>query len=343
MRCPTLRELPPPPPGKTGWPWTEESPQLPDTMPDGRPWPRISIVTPNYNYGQFLEETIRSVLLQGYPDLEYIIIDGGSTDNSVEIIKKYEPWLAYWVSEPDRGQSDAINKGLQRATGEIAAWLNSDDTYLPGTLAVVANALVSNPQWVMVYGDCEKIDAESRIIGRLDARPFDFLLLIKKDFIKQPAAFWRRYIHDTIGFLDTQLHYAMDYDFWLRIALKYENKVSYLPYTLAQYRFHDMSKTCSQELGFIRDHILLGYNLLRNKGIPRKVRVAVIEGLLANSYSFMGRRWRAVGYLVQAWVISYGNLTIGRRLVKLVLQAILGRFYDDHVAPAIRRFKDLVR
>ena len=109
MRCPTLNELAPPPLGKTGWPWTEESSQLPDTTPDGRPWPRISIVTPSFNQGQFIEETIRSVLLQCYPNLEYIIIDGGSIDESVDIIRRYEHRLAYWVSEPDRCQVHAIN------------------------------------------------------------------------------------------------------------------------------------------------------------------------------------------------------------------------------------------
>lgn len=133
MRCPTLKELPPPE-GKTGWPWTKESRQLPDKTPDGRPWPRISIVTPNYNYGQFIEETIRSVLLQGYPNIEYIIIDDGSTDNSIDIIKKYEKWLAYWETGPNRGEAHAINKGLGQASGVIAACLNSDDFYLAGAL-----------------------------------------------------------------------------------------------------------------------------------------------------------------------------------------------------------------
>ncbi|MCG2767567.1 MAG: glycosyltransferase, partial [Anaerolineae bacterium] len=131
MRCPTLSELPPPPSGKTGWPWTEESEQLPEMMPGGEPWLRVSIVTPSYNQAQFIEETIRSVLLQGYPNLEYIVLDGGSTDDSVQIIRKYADWIAYWASEKDNGQTDAINRGWQRATGSILAYLNSDDIHTP--------------------------------------------------------------------------------------------------------------------------------------------------------------------------------------------------------------------
>ncbi len=140
MRSPTLADLPTPPPGKSGWPWTVDTPSLPETRPDGSPWPRISIVTPSYNQGQFIEETIRSVLLQGYPDLEYIIMDGGSTDESVDIIKKYAPWLAHWESARDKGQADAINKGFSRITGSRANWVNSDDVLLPGCLELVGSS-----------------------------------------------------------------------------------------------------------------------------------------------------------------------------------------------------------
>jgi glycosyltransferase involved in cell wall biosynthesis len=139
MRIPCMAEFPRPTTAReSGWPWTGEAIQLPATAPDGSPWPRLSIITPSYNQGPFIEQTIRSVLLQGYPNLEYIVIDGGSTDNSLAIIKKYEAWLTYWVSEPDQGQTQAINKGLARCSGKIRAYLNSDDIYYPYALEHVA-------------------------------------------------------------------------------------------------------------------------------------------------------------------------------------------------------------
>jgi hypothetical protein len=159
VRCPTLRDLPSPPPGRTGWPWTEASaPTLPPTTPDGQPWPRITIVTPSFNQGAFVEATLRSVLLQGYPDLEYLVLDGGSTDGSVEIIKKYAPWLSYWVSEPDGGQSA---RGLRRGSGLFATWINSDDMLCRDALVTHASRVGFNPK-VVYAGLCPHIDAKDR-------------------------------------------------------------------------------------------------------------------------------------------------------------------------------------
>jgi len=215
MRCPTLKELPPPPPGKIGWPWTEESPPLPDTMPDGRPWPRVSIVTPSYNQGQFIEETIRSVLLQGYPDLEYIIIDGGSTDGSVDIIRKYEPWLAYWVSEPDKGQADAINKGWRKATGEFLSWLNSDDILLPNALVQAVSHLVANRDSLLVYCDQRVIDENSNMLFEIHLPDFELRDVIRSwlNPVNQPGFLMRSKVLKCVGFLDENLSFSMDFDY----------------------------------------------------------------------------------------------------------------------------------
>jgi len=244
MRCPTLNELPPPPPGKTGWPWTEESPQLPDTMPDGHLWPRISIVTPSYNQGRFIEETIRSVLLQGYPNLEYIIIDGGSTDGSVEVIRKHEPWLTYWVSEPDRGQADALNKGFAHAHGDIVAWLNSDDTYEPCTLQRVGQEFGEDQTKAVIYGDCNYVDENGNITYFLRHPYVTFDSLIRywnPSWPPQPSVFFRREVLEKVGPLNCDLHFAIDYDLWLRIAQDHEFR--HIEHTLANHRLHGESKT----------------------------------------------------------------------------------------------------
>lgn len=242
LRCPTLQELPPPPPGRTGWPWTEESRQAPERMPDGAEWPLITVVTPTYNQGRFIEETIRSILLQGYPNLEYIIFDGGSTDETLEIIRKYEPWISFWVSERDKGQSDAINKGFNRAHGDIIAWLNSDDTYLPDGMQNIALAFARDPEMGMIYGGCNIVDEEGRLNTLYPSRDFDLKILINAwNFIPQPATFFRRDVYKAVGEVDMNLHYSMDRDLWIRIGKQF--KVGYITPLVATIRYYDECKT----------------------------------------------------------------------------------------------------
>ncbi|NOR23114.1 MAG: glycosyltransferase [Desulforhopalus sp.] len=248
MRCPILSELPSPPEGKSGWPWTEETPQIPEAKPDGPPWPTISIVTPSYNQGQFIEETIRSILLQGYPNLEYIISDGGSTDDTVEVIKKYEPWLTYWASEPDRGQSHAINKGLKRVSGEVIAYLNSDDIYLSGTVQRALSYMTDQKEVDLVYGDCCVINDESQTVSVWRSRPFDLLVELCQNFIYQPTVFMKRKVLEVIGFFDEELHHTMDVDYWLRAAT--QMRFGYLPSELAGFRITEGSKTGTSLLPF---------------------------------------------------------------------------------------------
>ena len=260
MRSATIAELPPPPPGRTGWPWTEETRQVPDTLPNGSPWPRVSILTPSYNQAQFIEETIRSVLLQGYPNLEYIIIDGGSTDGSVDIICKYEPWLAHWVSEPDDGQSDALNKGLRQAQGEVTGWLNADDTYCPGAAVNAAGYLATHLESAAVYSDCNVVDESGATQSLLKAGEFSLRRLVFRNFIPQPTVFVRRDILEEVGGWNGELHFIMDYDLWMRIGLR-QHTMQYLPGTWANFRLHADSKTTSQP-GKFRDETVISLDHL---------------------------------------------------------------------------------
>jgi glycosyltransferase involved in cell wall biosynthesis len=183
--------------------------------------PKISIVTPSYNQAQFLEKTILSVLDQGYPKLQYIIMDGGSTDGSLKIIQKYEKFLHYYQSKVDGGQSAAINDGFKRASGQIFGWLNSDDSYIPGALKIVGEILNSNPDCMWCSGGQRTIRSNNRIIGiniPEDPLDTDFILKWPKKSIHQAATFWHASLWRKCGGLDTSLNYTMDLDLWLKFA-----------------------------------------------------------------------------------------------------------------------------
>jgi glycosyltransferase involved in cell wall biosynthesis len=244
MHCPTPAELLPRSSEKSGWPWSIETPPWTIDQRDAASYPKISIITPSYNQGEFIEETIRSVLLQGYPNLEYIIIDGGSTDNSVEIIRKYEPWLAYWQSELDRGQADAINKGIARASGEILSWLNSDDIYEPGALHEVAKYFFENLECQFMYGTGWYLNEDGSRQRRFHAtRSFDRTLLMTKDYILQPAAFWRYSLWQAAGPLDISLHWGLDWDWFIRATSL--TAPHFVEIDLAGYRLTDEIKSLS--------------------------------------------------------------------------------------------------
>jgi glycosyltransferase involved in cell wall biosynthesis len=215
-------------------------------MPD-HVLPLVSIVTPSFNQASYLEETIRSVLEQDYPRIEYMVVDGGSTDRSVGIIEKYADRLAWWVSEVDKGQTDAINKGFGRANGQILAWINSDDTYQPGAVSAAVKFLQAHPEVGMVYADCNFIDEAGRVIGKFGAAQTDYKRLRQGYVhIPQQTMFFRAELWHALSPLDPSFYFAMDYDLWVRIASRAE--IKYLPgQTWANFRIHTFGKTIAAD------------------------------------------------------------------------------------------------
>ena len=241
-----------------------ESPLLPDAMSNGQSWPRISIVTPSYNQGRFIETTIRSVLLQGYPDFEYLIIDGGSDDQTVEIIRKYEQWLTYWISEPDEGQTHAINKGLAKTTGGVVAYLNSDDRYEPGALAVAAATLGADANAKWMCGACASVDEWDQALGvfspRVPVHPRQWLDRSSGDgySFPQQGVFLRKEVIDELGHFREDLEYCFDHEYWVRVLF-----AGYRPLLtdkmVAAFRIHRTTKTqrASNEFGFLREDLAI--------------------------------------------------------------------------------------
>jgi glycosyltransferase involved in cell wall biosynthesis len=270
------------------------------------PCPKVTIVTPSFNQGKYLEETIRSVLSQDYPNIEYIVIDGGSTDNSVEVIRKYESQLAYWISEKDLGQADAINKGFRKSSGDFLGWINSDDVLYPSAVSSVMKVFSSYPNVDLVYGDVEQ--GRSTGIGAqpLLGQQMDFTEMLKTLQVPMPqqGSIWRRSVVDRVGSLDSRWHVVLDREFFTRVA---ENcKIFYLPGVLGFFRHHEQSKSISQQRSwlielpkmyrefFVRSELPLGLRKLESRTMGM---VFLTCGSIAQQ---CGETRLAAGYLAMA-------------------------------------------
>ena len=205
-------------------------------------YPKITVVTPSYNQAEFLERTILSVINQDYPNLEYIVCDGGSTDGSVDIIKKYEKDITWWCSEKDKGQTDAINKGMRRATGEIVGWINSDDVLLPGALRIIGNYYVKHPETDFVNGLTIQIDKSDRIIRFIHIIMSKFFFERGCYNISQQGMFWKRKLFEKIGFLNDSFHAKMDVE-WLIRNYESHSKIQLLNKYIGAIRIYDDTKT----------------------------------------------------------------------------------------------------
>jgi glycosyltransferase involved in cell wall biosynthesis len=256
-------------------------------------------VTPSYNQGQFIRATIESVLTQDYPNIEYWVVDGGSTDNTLSILREYEhdPHF-HWISERDKGQSDAINKGWSRCRGEVIAWLCSDDLYCPGAIRSQVGYLWANPDVDIVYGDALVIDVEGHDLRTYTARRFSQYELLRICFIPQVTTFLRRSLIERVGIVDPSLHYAMDYDYWLRASLR--GKIAYEPRIVAKYRLHGSSKTVADSTRFFPeiDRVIDRFFEQGNVSPELRNKRNVIR---ADNLLMTGTAYARAGNLREAW------------------------------------------
>jgi glycosyltransferase involved in cell wall biosynthesis len=283
---------------------------------------KISLVTPSFNQGQYLEATLRSVLEQDYPDLEYIVIDGGSSDQSLEIIHRYAARLSYWESAKDRGQSHALNKGFARFHGEIWGWLNSDDLLEPGAISRVAEAFAANPEAGVVYGDCVYVgeDGES-VIEKFSGEPYSRLRHLAHRFIAQPSCFHRtEMVPPTVR---EDLHYSMDYDLWLGLAAR-GVKFHYLPQVLSRYRLHQGSKTVRALVAMHAEIVEKIYRPILRQGPSAQERRAIADaaGAMVHQLNSLGARGPILRTLL--FRLLEARVPLDQPLLSVGLQALLG-------------------
>jgi glycosyltransferase involved in cell wall biosynthesis len=275
--------------------------------------PLVTVVTPSYNQAEFLEHAICSVLGQDYPSIEYFLVDGASSDRSNDVIEKYASSLNWWVSEPDDGQADAINKGLRKANGEIIAWLNSDDLYLPGAVSSAVDVLLANPDLGLVYGDAITIDINGRLLNQLVFPQWTLEDLMAFRIICQPAVFMRREVLERAGTLNESFHFMLDHQLWLRIAA--EAPIQHIPSLLAAARYHPTAKNVAQAEQFSRET----YNVLAwMEKQPEMVEIIHRNRrkILAGAYRLSAR------YLLDGGFYKEALRTYGKALITQPVYAI---------------------
>jgi glycosyltransferase involved in cell wall biosynthesis len=289
--------------------------------------PRVSIVTPSFNQAEFIAETIDTVLSQDYPHIEYLVVDGGSTDGTLGILRGFGDRVK-WISEPDRGQSDAINKGWRRTTGEIIAWLNADDLYRPGAVSKAVAFLREHPNVDMVYGDCDYLDADGNVGERYHARPADGaeLLCSPVTIVPQPATFLRRRVLQSVGYLDETLHNTLDFDYWVRVAARH--RIAYLPECLAGFRLHAGSKTVRLSERRSQERLRIYEQFFKAPDLPphiRRVRrkaMSTVHTRIANHHFLKGDMKEARQHALAGW--RYLPWTLQRTQLKVLVLSLTG-------------------
>jgi glycosyltransferase involved in cell wall biosynthesis len=290
--------------------------------------PLVSIVTPSYNQGAYLDEAIRSVLDQDYPQLQYIVVDGGSTDGSVDVIRRHADRLAWWTSESDSGQAAALAKGFARAEGEILGWLNSDDALLPGAIAAAVEALEREPDALLVYGDNVFIDERGRELGPAPAQELDLVRMIRhcENGIPQPGSLFRRRALE-IAPLNERGYYFFDYEFLIRLATA--GRVEHIPRNLAGYRLHPGSKTVGDPLPKARDYVRVADEFFAAPDFPAELSSHVTKGrasayLAAGMYFYAGRDFgQARRYLLRGVRLARGR--VSARTLAITVRSLLPR------------------